>query len=621
MANPSYASPEDPNSTGKQGRSHPSPVSNALGNIVLVIILLCLISIPILVWFTDTTSRLKRNLLELGEAYRGEPQVIERVVEKTVEVPIIVETDPSEATAEPAAPVEAAPEPPAEIQVSMLPRKEYDVAQLFNGLSIRTTLDLQEGDIASQEREEEEAYEFEVKLKVRVPKPNQSVEELGALNSHLPKMLPDLEKLLETAKVSPLYKRLYDMKHDRIKSNLTRLDQLETRHNYFDCETILKLTHPTTGQKALLMQGEMDVVADGSDGDRMPAIDDYISLSTHYQPMTSYGWRKLSNVENPLIDRWEKKLKEYKSEYAIKGLSAERNRYLKSRIDTLGREIQDMEARSFLVAEADPFIVLPLSTLRQSGTHMPQIGDYAVVIHEDKAYPALCGDAGPSWKMGEASLLLAQTINPNASPYSRPVSDLKVTYLVFPDSKDPENGPPDLDKWKAKCADYIAGLGGLSGGYSLHDWRDIPAERRAVRESKGLIGQVAQQIADADGAVAEAKKALTNATSKVSSAQAAVNNGTGAQSAVDNAKEIQGKVRAELAKAEAAAAETKAAKPKIEAVVEKVKVATSLPLKAPKTESTDVAVAALDEGQKILTEASASAKKARDAASLAKSLM
>ncbi len=459
-----------------------------------------------------------------------------------------------------------------------------------------------------------------MKQNVREPKSNQNITELSLLNPKLPKILPDLEKMLETGKVSPLFQRLYDRKHERIRDNMGRLDRLETRHNYFDCETILNLTHPTTGQKVLLMQGEMDVVADGSDGDRLPTIDDYVSLSTHYQPMTSYGWAKRGTVENPLLDRWRTNLKAAKDEYAIKGLSAERNRYLKGRIDKLSREIKDLQARSYLVAEADPFMVLPLSTLNQSGSHAPRIGDYAVIIHGEKIYPALCGDAGPSWKMGEASLFVAQTIDPRASPYNRPVSDLKVTYLVFPGSKEATHGPPDLAKWKATCQKYLQGLGGLGEGYALHDWRDIIAERRAVRESKALIGKVAQVIAAADGAVAEARKAESTAQSRVATVTQAVASG-GSQQAVDLAKARLDEVQAKLTQTRQSADEARTANKSILAAVEAIKVATAKPLPTPKKETTDVALAALGEANQIYAEAVGHAQTARQYAIEAKALV
>ncbi|MEZ5302405.1 MAG: hypothetical protein R3F11_17490 [Verrucomicrobiales bacterium] len=59
-----------------------------------------------------------------------------------------------------------------------------------------------------------------------------------------------------------------------MKTNLTRLNRVLSRHNFYDCETILELTHPDSKQPVLLMQGEMDVVSDGSDGDRMAKLDD-----------------------------------------------------------------------------------------------------------------------------------------------------------------------------------------------------------------------------------------------------------------------------------------------------------------------------------------------------------
>jgi len=230
---------------------------------------------------------------------------------------------------------------------------------------------------------------LQVTLKISVPKADTSIAELSALNPSLPSILPGLEKLLETATVSPFFAKLYSLKHERIKSSVTRLDQLETRHNYFDCETVLNLTHSQSGQKAVLIQGEMDVVADGSDGDRMPTIDDYISMSRYYQPTTSYGWPKKTRTENPLVPRLKKELDEVEAEYAIKGLTPDRNRFLSERRSELKRLISDLASRSYLIAEADPFIVLPLSIVRHEGTatHLPSIGDYAVVIHGDKALP------------------------------------------------------------------------------------------------------------------------------------------------------------------------------------------------------------------------------------------
>ena len=145
-----------------------------------------------------------------------------------------------------------------------------------------------------------------------------------------------------------------------------------------------------------------------------------------------------------------------------------------------------MKYRSYLIAEADPFIVIPLSLLnREAETPFgPAIGDYAVVIHGNHLLPAIVGDAGPAYKMGEASLRIARELSEKASPFNRPVSDLTVTYLVFPGSADAKADVPDLPRWQARCQELIDSLGGIGQGYALHSWEDLIAKRHAEAEAK-----------------------------------------------------------------------------------------------------------------------------------------
>lgn len=612
-------------------------MTNALGNLILLVILLCLVAIPVLIYFTDMPSRLKLSLRELNAgahpaaAGGGDQELgaaLQRIQRLEMELAEVRAESASPSPHTPAAKPSPKPAPQSAPAPLVLPREEYDVAKLFNGVNVRTTLDLKEGASASRERVKDEAYEFEVKLKINVPKANQSLAELTALNPKLPGILPGLEKMLASGKVSPFYEKLYDEKHQRIKSSVTRLDSLETRHNYFDCETILDLTHPDTGQKVLLMQGEMDVVADGSDGDRMPEIDDYISLSNFYQPTTSYGWRKRTQTPNPLLARLEKELDEVVKEYAIPGLAQGRNDYLLARRNELQRIIPDLEARSYLIAEADPFIVLPLSLLGASGAHAPQTGDYAVVIHEDKAYPVICGDAGPRWKMGEASLFVATTINESSSPYSRPVSDLQVTYAIFPGSADPQKGPPDLAKWTAKCQQLLDGAGGLGAGYALYDWRDIIAERRAVRESKKLIGAATRQLADADGFAKSAKDAAELAKKNRETAGKTLQDAKTAAETTLDIDALQAKANAAAAASEeavaaatdaaSAAADVKKAVAEIEAAAKTAKEASEKSPKTPKAQTTDLALAALATAESAYARAEAGANTAKQAAATAK---
>jgi len=99
------------------------------------------------------------------------------------------------------------------------------------------------------------------------------------------------------------------------------------------------------------------------------------------------------------------------------------------------------------------------------------VGDYALVIFADAVYPAIVGDIGPNDRVGEASLRIAKQINKLSTPYNRPVSDLKVTYLIFPETADKPFGAPDLDKIQARCQKLVDEIGGAT--VPLHHWENI----------------------------------------------------------------------------------------------------------------------------------------------------
>lgn len=420
--------------------------------------------------FTPYAGKIKKAIQEIVDSARStKERIITREVLRDVirEVPVTKEVV-KEVTRE----VVREVQPP--LPDKYIPRKDIDVASLFNGITVKTKLITEDGGFASLERLDPESYKAEFQLSIRVPKANQTLAELSRINKQLPAVLPGLEAMLSAGKVSGFYHKLYENKTNRVQADLTRLNRVLDRHNFYDCETILELTHPATDRKALLVQSEMDVVADGSDGDRMPTLDEYIYLSDYYQPFTSYAWAKTTSTPNPLLGRWEERLKKAQDEFAVKGLSSSRNRELSSLISTLKVEIGELKARSSLIAEKDPFIVISLLFRGYSGQNKftPQIGDYAAVIHEGKIYPAICGDYGPSFKMGEASLLMAKTLNAKATPYIRPESDLKVTYLIFPGTAEKERSAPDMAKWQEKCQALLGEVGGIGAGYALHVWED-----------------------------------------------------------------------------------------------------------------------------------------------------
>lgn len=349
-------------------------------------------------------------------------------------------------------------------------RSGGDIRRMSRGFHLETKVRVEKGAAASQERKKTDSYTAYYELKVKLPKATTSLDELQNNNPQLSTILPGLAEMMPKAEVSQFFYQIYDNKTKRLQKKSTKLHELMTRHNFYDCETILNLKHPRTGRKILLLQAEMDVVSDGSDGDRLPAMPDNIVNSSNYQPMTSYGWRKTGNIPNPLIAGWKNRIKKAEAEIARAETKPGRRSWLKGRITKIKREIEDMEARSYLIAGYDPFIVMPINMLKQNGDpYAARMGDYAVVIHGGKIYPAIVGDAGPSFKVGEASLRMCKEINPRATVYSRPVSDLTVTYIVFPRTAD-KFQVPDYRRWYDRCSSLLAEIGGLGPASNLHIW-------------------------------------------------------------------------------------------------------------------------------------------------------
>ena len=387
-----------------------------------------------------------------------------------------------EVSSEPRQKVKAPPSPPKPKEPVIRALKDYaissggDIRKMSRGIALNTKISLEKGGLASVERNTDESFSAHYELKIKLPKASDSLDELEKSTPGLRAMLPGLEVMMPKAKISGFFYQLYENKAERLKKNTTQLNELMTRHNFYDCETILNLRHPKTGRRLMLMQAEMDVVSDGSDGDRLPTMPDKIVNSTNYQPLTSYGWRKKGKSPNPLIAGWKNRIRKADEEIARADTKDDRRAWLESRVAKIKREIKDMEARSFLIADYDPFVVMPINMLTSSGDpDAARVGDYAIVIHEGKIYPTIVGDAGPSYKVGEASLRFCKQINPKAGIYSRPVSDLTVTYLVFPGSRESFR-EPDYDKWRKRCESLLTEVGGLGEGSSLHRWKStLPA--------------------------------------------------------------------------------------------------------------------------------------------------
>jgi Fungal chitosanase of glycosyl hydrolase group 75 len=341
-----------------------------------------------------------------------------------------------------------------------------DTAKLFNGITLHSTVETIPGADAATERTLPDSYVLDLKLLARVPSPNKTIEELAIVSPQLPTLFPGLASMVSADSVSPLFAQLYDTKIRMLRENLGRLDLLLSRHNFYDCQTVLQLQHSQTHRKALLLQADMDVDADGSDSDRLPAG---TGAPANFKPDTSYRWQKTTDAPNPYLAPTEERLKRAEDEYALATTNPARKRELRNAIAELRAEGGTLKKFSFLIGATDPFIVVP-----GAFTHGPEPvkpGDYALVAYADAIFPVIVGDFGPNDKVGEASLRIARELNTLSTAYNRPVSDLKVTYLIFPGTAEKPFGPPDLERIHARCEMLTKEIGGAS--VPLHRWEDI----------------------------------------------------------------------------------------------------------------------------------------------------
>lgn len=348
----------------------------------------------------------------------------------------------------------------------VIPPKQHDVIKMYNGLQVRTNFEAEPGRLASVERETAPDYALNLKLAIKVPAPGKSAAELAQSAPTLATLLPKLPALLETAAVSKFYYGIYQLKTDLLRQNLGHLDALLPRDIFYDTETILEIEDPQSKRKALLLQSDLDVDSDGSDPDRSLAID---TTDPTFAPLTSYKWLRRTTVPSPLQKPYEDRLARLLADAKIP-----LHKPNTAAIEATKNDLYQIEHYSSLIAREDPYIVLPGFMARQAGhPYQPRLGDLAVVIADNRLFPAIFGDIGPSDQLGEASVRLAQAVDPRATPERSPVNDLKITYLVFPGTAETPFGPPDLDRLRQRCQQMINDIGGSPA--ELYAWSNLLA--------------------------------------------------------------------------------------------------------------------------------------------------
>lgn len=345
-----------------------------------------------------------------------------------------------------------------------------DITNLSNGIPLRTEVLYDTGETALEERQLHDSYTATYQLKMRIPRPTISILDIEKATPELSKILPGFTALFPLGFVSPAHEMLYRNKISDLRTNSRQLGALLSKPNAYDCNTILHLTNKK-GRKVFFMQADMDAILKGSDGDRAPVMPASQVDSIDYDPFTVYQWAKTGKAPNPMIAGWERRIAIGKKELDAPAITPERKAWVNERLVMLKAAIEAMKKRSYLISAHDPYIVLPLSILKDAkDPYAPKVGDYAVVISGRKIYPCLVGDAGTDTQVGEASARMAVALVPGWNITQKAVAYPGVSYLVFPGSREVATAVPDHKKWGAKCLTLLGEIGGLGNSYELHDW-------------------------------------------------------------------------------------------------------------------------------------------------------
>ena len=356
-----------------------------------------------------------------------------------------------------------------------LPRANYDLVKMANGAVVEAQVETNTStNCALLTAATPEDYRLQLTLHVAIPKPATTLPELAAATPELPQALPNLEEMIPSSSegkksTSPFFATLFENKTKSLQHHLSHLEQLFPRESLYDCQTILPLTNKKNGARALLVQAIMNVNADGSDGDRNIPLE---KLSSCYQPQTNYRWPKTTAHINPNLSEIEAQLAQAKLSMSNTALTLDQKNKLQEQVSNKEQMLAELQRWSFLIGSADPFIVLPKFMLDSKNAESAAIGDYAVVLYQNTLYPAIIGDIGPSFKIGEASLRLCRAIDPRSGADHRPLSTPHVSYFVFPKSADASMSAPNYAHWSDRCHQLWNALGG-SQTITWHEWTNL----------------------------------------------------------------------------------------------------------------------------------------------------
>ena len=171
------------------------------------------------VLFSEIPGKMSRHLREIVESRKPEVSVDEQTIAMQIEQRLRAEMEEELARelGELEQNYKRKKETPARPKPRLSMGKVTDVRELRSGIVFKSSVDVKQGGIASEERVDDGSYVAKYELELKVPKAAVSLEELSTINPKLPEILPSLGELLESGEVSPWFGILYENKVDRVR--------------------------------------------------------------------------------------------------------------------------------------------------------------------------------------------------------------------------------------------------------------------------------------------------------------------------------------------------------------------------------------------------------------------
>jgi len=347
-----------------------------------------------------------------------------------------------------------------------------EITNLGNGIPLKTEIVTGIGGSAADEFSLNDSYTATYQVKIRIPKPVINLSGLERGSSKISHILPGFSSLFRRGTVSPYFRIAYDQKISEIQEKANHLNQITPKFNLYECNTMLHLMSEK-GRRVFYMQADMDSILKGSDGDRLSQMPTQLVNSIHYDPFTSYYWRVSGDFPNPMIAGWNRRISIGEREVEKIAVGDPKKNWMQKRISFLKQGVEHMRKNGFLISQHDPYICLPSFVLANTqDPYAPKIGDYALVIHQNKVYPCIVGDTGYGSSIGQVSARIATAIDPQWKNGVKVVSAPTVSYLIFPNTREQKFSPPDYVVWTKKCRELVGEIGGLGKGYVIHEWNN-----------------------------------------------------------------------------------------------------------------------------------------------------